>query len=104
MKNKVWLLMVTLFAVHHGNAWGIPHIPQSMGMEQQVKGKKVSGIVTDEEGPVIGATVKIKDTSVGTITDMDGRFVLNAPVGSVIVVSFIGYEDKEVKFKGENPS
>lgn len=101
MKNKVWLLMVTLFAVHHGNAWGIPHIPQSMEMEQQVKGKKVSGIVTDEEGPIIGATVKIKDTSVGTITDMDGRFVLNAPVGSVIVVSFIGYEDKEVKFKGE---
>ncbi|HXK76622.1 MAG TPA: carboxypeptidase-like regulatory domain-containing protein, partial [Bacteroidaceae bacterium] len=53
---------------------------------------KVKGVVLDESGmPIIGANIRIKDTSKGTVTDMDGKFVLDAPEGAVLVVSYIGY-------------
>lgn len=56
----------------------------------------ISGQVVDEQQiPVIGASVSIKNTSTGTITNMDGEFTLQAPAGSVIQFSFIGYETVE---------
>lgn len=59
---------------------------------------KVKGVVLDESGmPIIGANIRIKDTSKGTVTDMDGKFVLDAPEGAVLVVSYIGYTPQEVK-------
>ena len=58
----------------------------------------VSGQVVDEQQvPVIGASVSIKNSSTGTITDIDGGFTLQAPVNAVIQFSFIGYETVEVK-------
>ena len=60
----------------------------------------VKGVVNDATGePVIGANVIIKGTSVGTITDFDGNFTLNANAKDVLVVSFIGYKNAEVKVK-----
>lgn len=62
---------------------------------------KVKGEIFDNLGPVIGATVVIKSKpSVGTTTDVDGKFSLNVQVGDVLLVSFIGYEAKEVKVVG----
>lgn len=59
---------------------------------------KVKGEVFDNSGPVIGATVTIKSNpKVGTTTDIDGKFSLNAQMGDVLLVSFIGYDTKEVK-------
>lgn len=58
----------------------------------------VKGVVLDENGqPVPGANVVVKGTTVGTITDMDGNFSLQAEKGATIVVSFIGYANKEVQ-------
>jgi len=52
----------------------------------------ISGIVTDEKGdPIPGATISIPGTSVGTVTDIDGKYQLNVPEGSTLVFSFIGY-------------
>lgn len=52
----------------------------------------VKGTVIDETGePVIGANVKVVGTTIGAITDLDGRFTLNVPAGGKIEVSFIGY-------------
>lgn len=52
-------------------------------------------------GPVIGATVAVKDNaSLGTITDLDGRFSLSVPKGSTLVISFIGFTTQEVKVTG----
>ena len=57
----------------------------------------VRGIVVDESGePVIGATIQIKGTSEGTVTDIDGNFSLSAPANGTLVVSYVGYETQEV--------
>lgn len=56
----------------------------------------VKGIVQDKMGPIVGANVHIKGTTTGTITGMDGDFTIVAPRGSILVVSFIGYQSKEV--------
>ena len=57
----------------------------------------VNGIVKDNLGePVIGASVLIKGTTNGTITDFDGNFILKANQGDIIVISFIGYKTQEL--------
>lgn len=57
----------------------------------------ITGQVVDMKGePVIGASVKVKGTRLGTITNFDGRFSLKADEGSTLVISYIGYDDKEV--------
>ena len=58
----------------------------------------VSGTVTDEQGePLIGASVLIKGTTVGSITDLDGKFSIKIPVsGADLEISYIGYITKEV--------
>lgn len=52
----------------------------------------VKGTVIDEQGEtIIGANVKVVGTTVGTITDLNGMFSVNAPVGAKLEISFIGY-------------
>ena len=59
---------------------------------------QVSGLVLDQDRePVIGATVKVKGTSVGTATDIDGRFTLQAPsANSTLSISYVGYLPMEI--------
>ena len=58
---------------------------------------KVTGVVTDDtKAPLIGATVLVKGTQNASITDLDGKFAINAKTGAVLVISFIGYETKTV--------
>ena len=59
--------------------------------------KKVSGVVQDAMGPVIGASIKVKGTNTGVATDFDGKFTLSVNPGATLVVSYIGYVTKEVK-------
>ena len=61
-----------------------------------------SGVVKDAAGEsVIGASVLVKGTTIGTITDFDGNFELpNVEKGAVIQVSFVGYLTKEIVWKG----
>ncbi|WP_286075667.1 TonB-dependent receptor [Parabacteroides goldsteinii] len=64
----------------------------------QQKEKKVMGVVKDEKGElVIGANVSVKGTTIGTITDIDGRFSLNVPENAILLISYIGYTDQEIK-------
>lgn len=65
--------------------------------------KTVGGRVLDENGePVIGATVKVKGTQIATVTDSEGYFSIKAPTESVIVVSYLGYKDRELPANGTN--
>ncbi|MEY8611596.1 TonB-dependent receptor [Parabacteroides segnis] len=59
----------------------------------------IIGVVTDSKTsePVIGATVMIKGTQTGVITDVDGKFEIPASRGDILVVQFIGYTSKEIK-------
>ena len=62
---------------------------------------KVKGQVVDESGePLVGATVKVKDTSVGTITDFDGNFQLDVKSNATLVVSYLGYKNREIAVRG----
>lgn len=58
--------------------------------------KKVRGTVTDDMGPVIGATIKVKGTNNGVITDFDGNYEINAKPGDVLVITFVGAKPQEV--------
>ncbi len=77
--------------------------PEVIGVSNGVnQGKNVvNGIVTDELGPVAGASVSIKGTTHGTITDLDGKFKLSVPDGATILISFIGYTPQTIEYKGE---
>ena len=66
--------------------------------------RTISGTVTDPDGsPLIGASVLVKGTSVGTVTDFNGHFSLNVPEGqNTIVISYTGYETQEVALGPSN--
>ncbi len=58
---------------------------------------QVTGTVTDEAGePLIGANVLVKGTTTGVITDFDGKYSISANEGDVLVISYTGYDTKEV--------
>ena len=62
----------------------------------------VKGQVVDEKGePIIGANVIVKGQSTGTITDIDGRFVLDTPKDAILQITYIGYVSQEVKVSGK---
>lgn len=65
---------------------------------------KLHGMVTDEEGqPLIGANIVIKDTRMGTITDIDGEYTLDVPASSnVLIFSYTGYTPLEVEINKQN--
>ena len=68
--------------------------------QSQFTGKVVS---QDDGEPVIGATVRVAGTSVGTVTDADGNFTLSVPAGQKeLKVSYIGMDDKTVRIQGNN--
>ena len=52
--------------------------------------------------PVIGANVMVKGTTNGTITDMDGKFSLEVDKNAILVVSYIGYANQEIKVGNQN--
>lgn len=88
-KGAIWLLMLVLSSfMYVANA-------------QQ---KNVQGLVTDPNGePIIGASVVVKGTTNGTITDFDGKFTLsNVPEKGIITISYIGYKGQDVPVAGKS--
>src|SRR4051812_29564420 len=62
--------------------------------------KTVRGKITDETGkPIPQVSVTIKNTSKGTVTNSDGNFTLSAPEGSVLSVSYVGYQPSEITIR-----
>jgi len=59
----------------------------------------LKGTVVDQKTgePIIGANVVVKGTTNGVITDIDGNYMLQAPVGSILEISYIGYQSLEIK-------
>ena len=62
----------------------------------------VTGVVQDADGePLAGATVLVKGTQVGTSTNIDGQFTINAKVGDMLIVTYIGFNPEEVYVTGK---
>ena len=101
MKKQCVLLASLLLAC--GLPAGLTTMSPSVGftaMAQSHSGK-VTGIVRDANGePLIGATVKVKGTSVATATDVDGKYTIKAAPGSTLVISYIGNKPMEVPVTG----
>lgn len=73
---------------------------ESRVLESIQQNRRITGIVKDVSGePIIGANVIVKGTTGGTITDMDGNFMLAVPEKAVLTVSFIGYKSQDVTLK-----
>ncbi len=70
----------------------------------QQQQKIITGKVTDANGePIIGATILIKGTSQGTVTDMDGNYTLqNVPEDAILQFSYVGMETQEIPVRGKN--
>ena len=88
MKRKLMLLLACLFV--------------GIGLAT-AQTQKVTGVVISEEDgqPVIGATVRVADTDMGTITDVDGTFTLNNVPSSAntLIISFVGMQTQEVEIQ-----
>ena len=84
MFRKKYLLLVLLIAVFSTNVLGQERI--------------ISGVVKDiQDEPLIGVSVQVKNSNVGTVTDLDGNYMLSGvPANSVLVYSYIGMQSKEV--------
>lgn len=73
------------------------HAVPGVNITAPQQAKKVTGTVSDAQGPIIGATVRVKGTQTATVTDIDGNYSIDAPAGSTILISYVGYVDKEFK-------
>ena len=64
--------------------------------------KHISGVVTDETNmPLPGVSILIKGTNKGTTTDFDGKYEIMASVGDVLIFSYLGYDNKEIKIANQ---
>lgn len=73
----------------------------AMASVQQDQTIKVSGQVVDQSGePLIGATIRLKGAQSGVVTDFDGKFEISAPAKGTLVVSYVGYKDREIAVRG----
>ena len=90
MKKRYYLLLLILGAL-------LPGLLSAQNVA-------IEGTVTDENGnPLAGAVVVRKGTSLGGVTDENGRFSLNASAGSTLTVTYLGYLTKDVEFTGQSP-
>src|SRR5690606_26570531 len=73
-------------------------------IEYLIRGIDISGTVTDENGEVlIGVNIQVKGSNIGTPTDLDGNFILeDVDENAVLVVSYVGYQTKEVAVSGQS--
>ena len=63
---------------------------------------KVSGVVTDENGPLPGVAVMVQGTNTGAVTEGNGSYSINVPSNGTLVFSSVGYEDQIVPVNGRN--
>lgn len=95
------LFMMVMASAPAINAAAANEVTPSATILQQVG--KLQGTVVDGNGdPIIGATVKVKGAKGGTITDLDGRFSLDASKGATLEVSYIGYKNISLKATTSN--
>lgn len=86
------------------NKKGNNNISSPEDNKQQLVTRVISGVINDDKGePVIGATIVEKgNASNGTVTDIDGTFVLNVAPDAILEISYVGYESQDIITAGRN--
>lgn len=99
--NARLLMLSVLFSGGATSIYALPSSAARVKAETALasqQNKTVTGTVKDEKGePVIGASVKVKGSSVGTVTDIDGRFTLDVPANATLEISYIGFVKQDVR-------
>jgi TonB-linked SusC/RagA family outer membrane protein len=89
--------LLTLPNVANANAEVNESIPHVGHIVPQQESDLITGEIHDAFGePVIGASVKLKDAPIGTVTDIDGKFSIKAKEGDVLVITYVGFQPKEI--------
>ncbi|MDR2859383.1 MAG: SusC/RagA family TonB-linked outer membrane protein [Mediterranea sp.] len=104
MRKKIKLIGAFVFAIGlclSGNTWAKNNEKtENASVTQQ--GATLKGTVKDELGPVIGASVAIKGTAIGTVTNSNGNFELQKVTkGAVIRISCVGYAPQDITYTGQ---
>ena len=95
-KQVLFSLMLTF-----GFTGGLTVCPVTASAAVTQQTIKVKGQVVDQDGePLIGATVRVKGASSGSVTDIDGNFQIDAASNATLVISYVGYKDREVAVRG----
>ncbi|KJD31766.1 TonB-dependent receptor [Tamlana nanhaiensis] len=71
-----------------------------LGISGALVAQEVSGIVKDDSGPLPGVSIVLKGTTTGTTTDFDGKYLVKANNGDVLVFSYVGYDSQEITVTG----
>ena len=99
MQRQLFSMMLGLSLI--GGGLSVCPTPLMAAVAQAPQTITVKGQVVDQDGePLIGATVKVKNSNAGAVTDVDGNFQITAPANAILVVSYVGYQDKEVAVRG----
>ena len=78
-------------------------VPEEKKVTEPVSAKRITGQVLDEQGePLIGVNVLVEGTTIGAITNLDGNFTIEAPVGSTLSITYVGYAPQTVKVGVQN--
>ena len=98
-KHLIFSAMLGLCAFGSTAMYSVP----AMAAVAQSPAIKVSGQVVDEQGePLLGATIRVKNSSIGTTTDLDGNFQLEVPGNAVLLISYVGYKEREVAVRSRS--
>ena len=81
-------------------ASGAEGVQNSQSIQQT---KKITGKVVDSAGePIVGASVLVKEAGTGSVSDLDGKFTVEAAQGYTLMISFVGYRTTEIKVTNES--
>lgn len=98
MRKEVFSMMLCLGAV--GGATVVAPVTANAAIAQAPT-IKVQGQVVDETGaPLMGASIKAKNSKTGAVTDIDGKFSLDVESNATLIVSYLGYKTSEVAVRG----
>ena len=99
---KGCFLLASVLSIQNGWAVSLTSSIETVPLSVEPRSESIEGRVVDAQGkPIVGAIVVEKGSTVGTVTDIDGKFNLPVKVGSRLLISYLGYQTKEVKAQSQ---
>lgn len=90
---KGCFLLASVLSIQNGWAVSLTSSIETVPLSVEPRSESIEGRVVDAQGkPIVGAIVVEKGSTVGTVTDIDGKFNLPVKVGSRLLISYLGYQ------------
>lgn len=99
--TKLTRLLLTLTVLSFNSILYVSGKTESTETEAFFQQQELKGQVIDEFGPITGASIVIKGTTRGTVTDINGNFTLEVKNGEILQISFLGYITEELTYNGQ---